>query len=88
MEATTMGSLFDELARREAVVRQRIEEISEQIAELAGLLEAEEDWLSRLAITWETVREVVVRRLERSRIWWLSPALPVRVWRRPRRSGF
>ncbi|WP_207945005.1 hypothetical protein [Actinomadura rubrisoli] len=59
MEATTMGSLFDELARREAAVRQRIEEIQEQIAELNGLLEAEEDRLSRLVITRETVQEVL-----------------------------
>ncbi|GAA2640748.1 hypothetical protein SMC26_45895 [Actinomadura fulvescens] len=54
-----MGSLFEELARREAAVRQRIEEIGEQIAELTGLLEAEEDKLSRLVITRETVQEVV-----------------------------
>ena len=54
-----MGSLFDELARREAAVRQRIEEIREQLAELNGLLEAEEDRLSRLVITRETVEEVV-----------------------------
>ncbi|TDD34220.1 hypothetical protein E1287_17145 [Actinomadura sp. KC06] len=59
MEATTMGSLFEELARREVAVRQRIEEISEQIAELTGLLEVEEDRLSRLVITRETVHEVV-----------------------------
>ncbi|MEU5884982.1 hypothetical protein [Spirillospora sp. NPDC047279] len=54
-----MGSLFEELVRREAVVRQRIDEIGEQIAELTGLLEAEEDKLSRLVITRETVQEVV-----------------------------
>lgn len=54
-----MGSLFDELARREAVVRQRIEEIREQIGELNELLEAEEDRLSRLVITRETVEEIV-----------------------------
>lgn len=54
-----MGSLLEELARREAVVRQRIEEIGEQIAELHGLLEVEEDRLSRLVITRETVEEVL-----------------------------
>ncbi len=54
-----MGSLFEELARREAVARQRIEEIREQIVELTGLLEVEEDRLSRLVITRETVEEVV-----------------------------
>lgn len=51
--------MLEELARREAVVRQRIEEIGEQIAELNGLLEAEEDRLSRLVITRETVEEVL-----------------------------
>ncbi|TDD86102.1 hypothetical protein [Actinomadura rubrisoli] len=45
-----MGSLLEELARREAAVRQRIEEIRERIAELNGLLEAEEDQLARLVI--------------------------------------
>ncbi|MFI0409097.1 hypothetical protein [Actinomadura sp. 3N508] len=59
MEATTMSSLFEELARREAAVRQRIEEIREEIAELNGVLEAEEDRFSRLVITRETVQEVV-----------------------------
>ncbi|MFC4906885.1 hypothetical protein [Actinomadura gamaensis] len=59
VEATTMGSLFEELARREAAVRQRIEEIGERITELTGLLEVEEDKLSRLVITRETVEEVV-----------------------------
>jgi hypothetical protein len=54
-----MGSLFEELVRRETAVRQRIEEIGEQIAELNGLLEVEEDRLSRLVITRETVQEVV-----------------------------
>jgi hypothetical protein len=54
-----MGSVSEDLARREAAVRQRIEEISEQIAELNGLLEVEEDRLSRLVITRETVQEVV-----------------------------
>lgn len=54
-----MGSLLEELARRETAVRQRIEEIREQIAELNGLLEDEEDRLSRLVITRETVEEVV-----------------------------
>ncbi len=36
-----MGSLLDELARREAEVRQRIEEVREQIAGLELRLEAE-----------------------------------------------
>ncbi len=54
-----MGSLLGELARREAVVRQRIEEIHEQIAALASQLEDEQDRLSRLTITRETVEEIL-----------------------------
>lgn len=54
-----MGSLLDELARREAGVRQRIEEIREEIAGLESRLEAEEDLLSRLVITREMVEEVL-----------------------------
>ncbi|MFI0451473.1 hypothetical protein [Actinomadura sp. 6N118] len=54
-----MGSLLDELARREAEVRQRVEEIREQIAGLESRLEAEEDRLSRLLITRETVEEIL-----------------------------
>ena len=53
------GFVADELARREAGVRQRIEEISEQIAGLESRLEAEEDQLSRLLITRETVQEIL-----------------------------
>lgn len=52
-------ALVEELARREAAVRQRIEELGERIAELNELLEAEEDQLSRLVITRETVEEVL-----------------------------
>lgn len=51
--------MLDELARREAEVRQRIEEIREEIAGLESRLEAEEDQLSRLVITRETVQEVL-----------------------------
>ncbi|MGI5290987.1 hypothetical protein ACQEVF_57935 [Nonomuraea polychroma] len=54
-----MGSLLEELARREAVARQRIEEIREQIIALESRLEAEQDRLSRLVITRETVEEIV-----------------------------
>lgn len=54
-----MGSLLEEPARREAVVRQRIEEIREQIAGLGSRLEAEQDRLSRLLITEETVEEIL-----------------------------
>jgi chromosome segregation ATPase len=52
-----MGSLLEELARRETEARRRIEEIREQIAGLESRLEAEEDRLSRLMITRETVEE-------------------------------
>ncbi|WP_248965773.1 hypothetical protein [Sphaerisporangium perillae] len=54
-----MGSLLEELARREAAVRQQIEEIREQIAGLESQLEAQEDRLSRLVITRETVEEIL-----------------------------
>jgi hypothetical protein len=55
----TVGSLLEELARREAVARQRIEEIREQIIALESRLEAEQGRLSRLVITRETVEEIV-----------------------------
>ncbi|WP_207945052.1 hypothetical protein, partial [Actinomadura rubrisoli] len=54
-----MGSLLEELARREAAVRQRIEEIREQIAGLESRLETEEDLLSRLVITRQMVEEIL-----------------------------
>jgi hypothetical protein len=54
-----VGPLLEELARREAVARQRIEEIREQIIALESRLEAEQGWLSRLVITRETVEEVL-----------------------------
>ncbi|TDE33132.1 hypothetical protein E1295_38545 [Nonomuraea mesophila] len=55
----TVGSLLEELARREAVARQRIAEIREQIAALESRLEGEHDRLSRLVITRETVEEIL-----------------------------
>jgi len=54
-----MGSLLDELARREAAARKRIEEIREQIERLQENLTAEEQALSRLVVTRETVREIL-----------------------------
>jgi chromosome segregation ATPase len=54
-----MGSLLEELARREAEVRQRIDEVRDQITELTTRLEAEEDRLSRLVIARETVEEIL-----------------------------
>lgn len=47
-----MGSLLEELARREAVARERVERLREQLA-------AEEEALSRLMITRETVEEIL-----------------------------
>jgi hypothetical protein len=54
-----MGSLFEELEAREAAVRARAEELQRQIAELTRQLEVEEERLSRLRITRETVREIL-----------------------------
>lgn len=54
-----MGSLPEELARREAAARKRIEEIREQIERLQENLAAEEEALSRLVVTGETVREIL-----------------------------
>jgi len=54
-----MGSLLEELARREAAARKRIEEIREQIERLQENLAAEEEALSRLVVTRETVREIL-----------------------------
>lgn len=53
-----MGSWLEELARHEAVARQRIEEIREQIAALESRLDDEHDRLSRLVITRETMEEI------------------------------
>ncbi|WP_160330515.1 hypothetical protein [Sphaerimonospora mesophila] len=50
-----MGSLLDELVRREAATRDRVEAIREQIEQLRERLATEEQALSRLAITRETV---------------------------------
>ncbi|GAA2220687.1 hypothetical protein GCM10009850_122540 [Nonomuraea monospora] len=60
----TVGSLLEELARREAVARQRIAEIREQITALESRLEDEHDRLSRLAITRETVEEILGEAVE------------------------
>lgn len=52
VEAIAMGSLLEELARREAEARERVGRLREQLA-------AEEEALSRLVITRETVQEVL-----------------------------
>ncbi|MEV0386855.1 hypothetical protein [Nonomuraea sp. NPDC050643] len=54
-----MGSLLEELARRQAEAQQRIEEFGRQLAEVRARLEAEEDRLSRLLIAQEVVEEIL-----------------------------
>lgn len=54
-----MGSLIDELQRREAAARAEAEELRGRIAELAERLAQAEERLSRLVITRETVEEVL-----------------------------
>jgi hypothetical protein len=54
-----MGSLIDELQRREAAVRAEAEELRGRIAELAERLAGVEERLSRLVIARETVDEML-----------------------------
>ena len=54
-----MGSLTDELQRREAAARAEAEELRGQIAQLTERLARAEERLSRLVITRETVDEVL-----------------------------
>ena len=54
-----MGSLVDELQRREAVARAEAERLRGQIAELAERLAGVEEQLSRLVIAREVVDEVL-----------------------------
>jgi hypothetical protein len=54
-----MGSLIDELRRREAAARAEAEGLRGQIAQLAERLAGVEERLSRLVITRETVEEVL-----------------------------
>ena len=49
-----MGSLIDELQRREAAARAEAEELRGRIAQLVGRLARAEERLSRLVITRET----------------------------------
>ncbi|MER6947367.1 hypothetical protein ABT294_25365 [Nonomuraea sp. NPDC000554] len=63
-----MSSLLEELVRRESAARRRVEQLREQIAESSQRLETEEDRLSRLVISRETVEEIldeVVQAVER-----------------------
>jgi hypothetical protein len=54
-----MGSLVDELQRREAAAREEAEELRGRIAQLAECLAGAEERLSRLVIARETVDEVL-----------------------------
>jgi len=54
-----MGSWIEELERREAAAREQIEGLRRQIAELTERLAAEEERLSRLEITRETMTELL-----------------------------
>ena len=54
-----MGSLIDELQRREAAARAEAEELRGRIAELTEQLSQAEERLSRLVITRQTVDEVL-----------------------------
>ena len=54
-----MGSLIDELQRREAAAREEAEGLRGQIAQLTERLAGVEEWLSRLVITRETVEGVL-----------------------------
>jgi len=54
-----MGSLIDELQRREAAAREEAEGLRGQIAQLAERLAGVEERLSRLVIARETVDEVL-----------------------------
>jgi hypothetical protein len=54
-----MGSLIDELQRREAAARAEAEDLRGRIAQLAERLAGVQERLSRLVITRETVEEVL-----------------------------
>jgi len=74
-----MGSLIDELQRREAAARAEAEGLRGQIAGLTERLAGVEERLSRLVITRETVGEVLSEGAE------ASSAMPERA--APSRSG-
>ena len=74
-----MGSLIDELQRREAVARAEAEELRGRIEQLAERLAGVEERLSRLVIARETVDEVLSEGAE------ASSAMPEQA--APSRSG-
>lgn len=60
----SMGSLFEVIEAEEAEeaeVRERVAQLEERLAELTERLEAERERLSRLVITRETARELLLR---------------------------
>lgn len=79
-----MGSLIDELRRREAAARAEAEELRTRIAELTERLAGVEGRLSRLVITRETVEEVLsVAGAEASPAAVLDGTVPARPGRLP-----
>jgi hypothetical protein len=62
-----MASLPEELQVRKAAVRQRVEELQSEAAELALRLEKAREDLSRRGITRETVAQVLTD------VGWISP---------------
>jgi hypothetical protein len=58
-EATLMGSLIEELERREAAARVRVVALEAEIVELTARLEGARETWSRLRITRETVADVI-----------------------------
>ena len=57
-----MASWQEELARRLAESRQRIEDLRRELLGVQSRLEAEEDRLSRLEITQETMQDILSSR--------------------------
>ena len=84
-----MGSLIDELQRREATARAQAEELRGQIAELAERLAAVEEQLSRLVTAREVVDEVLDRaaREVSPRAGTAEAAVPAGPGRRPGGAG-
>jgi chromosome segregation ATPase len=76
-----MGSLIDELQRREAAARAEAEELRGRIAELTERLARAEERLSRLVIARETVDEVLSEAGADA-----PPAVERELTTRPRRS--
>ncbi|MEV6159775.1 hypothetical protein AB0L53_56510 [Nonomuraea sp. NPDC052129] len=75
--------MLEELARREAVVLQRIEEIREQIAALESRLEAEQDRLSARAasLTHDQLEETIAEQGRELLRQLLQAHLDLRAWR-------